>query len=80
MRDEDRKKIEEIMDGMRCPKGFACAENGFENLCRAEDIGLDKCLQCLEGNPRACPFAMPYGSAHYCQCPLRVYLAQKLQM
>jgi hypothetical protein len=30
------KKIEEIMDGMKCPKDFRCAESGFERLCKVE--------------------------------------------
>jgi hypothetical protein len=44
------KKIEEIMDGMKCPKDFRCAESGFEGLCKAEDIGLENHLLCLEDN------------------------------
>jgi len=28
MREEDRKKIEELLPGMHCPKNFKCAENG----------------------------------------------------
>jgi hypothetical protein len=39
MKDIDRKKIEEILDGMICPKNFKCAGSGFENLCKARDIG-----------------------------------------
>ena len=32
MKKEDREKIEEIIEGMNCPKDFKCAENGFEHL------------------------------------------------
>ncbi len=79
MKDEDRKKIEEIMAGMQCPKKFKCAEHGFERLCKAKDIGLESYLGCLEENPSSCSFALSFGEGHLCQCPLRVYLFNKLK-
>ncbi len=79
MKDEDRKKIEEIMVGMQCPKSFLCAEKGFENLCRAEDIGLESYLTCMEEKSLVCSFVLSFGSRYFCQCPLRVYLAKKLK-
>lgn len=79
MREEDRRKIEEILAGMQCPKDFKCAESGFERLCKGRDFLLKGYLECLEENPQACSFALPFGSAHFCQCPLRVFLAKKLK-
>jgi hypothetical protein len=78
MKEEVRKKIEVIMGDMKCPKNFKCAESGFEDLCKAKDVGLDSYLKCLESNPSNCNFALSYGYKHFCQCPLRVYLAKKL--
>ena len=79
MKEADRKKIDEIMAGMQCPKGFKCADKGFKRLCKARDFGLEEYLDCLEEMPSACRFALPFGSGHLCQCPLRVYLARKLK-
>ena len=78
MEEEVSKKIEVIMGDMQCPKNFKCAESGFEDLCKAKDIGLDSYLKCLESNPSNCNFALSYGYKHFCQCPLRVFLAKKL--
>jgi len=78
MKEEDKKKIEDIMGQMQCPKDFKCANLGFENLCRARDFGLEDYLECLEANPSQCRFALPFGEAHFCQCPLRVDLSKKL--
>ena len=78
MKEEVRKKIEVIMGDMQCPKNFKCAESGFEDLCKAKDVGLDSYLKCLESNPSNCNFALSYGYKHFCQCPLRVFLAKKL--
>ncbi len=61
MKEEDRKKIEEIMAGMKCPKDFVCAESGFTRLCNARDFGLDNYLECLEEDPSRCSFAVPFG-------------------
>ncbi|MCK4943489.1 MAG: hypothetical protein KAS65_07925 [Candidatus Aminicenantes bacterium] len=79
MKDENRKKIKEIIAGMQCPKNFKCAEKGFELLCRAKDFGLENYLECLEEKLWACSFALSFGSGYLCQCPLRVYLAKKLK-
>ena len=79
MQDENRKKIKEIMAGIHCKKNFQCAESGFKNLCSAEDIGQEEFLKCLEKNPSVCSFEMPFGSVHFCQCPLRVYLSTKVK-
>jgi hypothetical protein len=79
MKDEDRKKIEEILDRMICPKNFKCADSGFEQLCKARNIGLENYLDCLEENPPACLFALPFGSGYLCHCPLRVYLSRELK-
>ena len=79
MKDGDRKKIEEIMAGMQCPKNFKCSEGGFEHLCKATDFGLENYLNCLEKNPGNCSFALSFGLRYFCQCPLRVYLAKKLK-
>ena len=79
MEESVRKKIEEIMAGMTCPKAFRCAESGFEVLCRARDVGHEGYLECLEKRETMCTFALSFGHGRYCQCPLRVYLAKKLK-
>ncbi len=79
MDDAVKLKIEEIVAGMKCPKGFACANSGFETLCKARDFGLEGYLDCLEEEPAACSFALSFGHGHLCQCPLRVYIAKKLR-
>lgn len=79
MKDEDREKIKKIMAGIQCKKNFACVENGFKNLCKAEDIGIDTFIKCLEEQSLACSFAVPFGTANFCQCQLRIYLSRKLK-
>ncbi len=78
MKENNKKRIEEIMAGMTCPKNFKCADSGFETLCKAKDFGLDNYLDCLEPNPHKCKFALSFGNGHLCQCPLRIYLSKAL--
>ena len=80
MKQEDRKRIEQIIGEMQCPKNFKCAESGFENVCKANDNRLDDFLICLEEYPMACKFVVPFGASYYCRCPLRVYLSKKLMI
>jgi len=79
MKEEDKKKIEEIMSGLKCEKNYICANSQFELLCEAEDIGLDNYLSCLESDPQRCNFSLSFGDSYMCQCPIRVYLAKKLK-
>lgn len=79
MREKDRKQIEEIIGHMQCPKNFKCADSGFEKLCSARDLGLEAFLECLDEDPSHCKFAIIFGDGHFCQCPLRVYLAKALK-
>lgn len=74
----DREQLTKILDGLQCPKDFVCYTSGLERLCRAEDIGLESFLVCLEKNPSDCRFSVIFGGMPFCQCPLRVYIARKL--
>jgi len=72
-------KVEEIIGDIKCPKDFICYKSGFEQLCKAEDVGRKSVLKCLEENPEECKFSLPIGLTYYCQCPLRFYIARKLK-
>ena len=79
MKEEDRKIIEEIMDGMRCSHNFKCVENGFEMLCKAQECELETHLECLECNRLLpCLFTLKVDKMVFCQCPLRVYIGNKI--
>ena len=75
---EFRKQIEEITEGMDCAKDFECCEGNFANVCRAKDIGIESFLECLEENSQDCEFAIPFGDAFFCKCPVRMIIAKKL--
>ncbi len=75
---EQKRRIEEIMAGMQCPKGFECYKSGFEKLCKAKDTGLLGHALCLEETRTICKFKVPYGDEVFCSCALRVYVAKEL--
>jgi hypothetical protein len=80
MKEDHEKQLKEMMVGLECPKDFDCYKQGFENLCLAEDVGLENCIECLEAHP--CSFSSPhgpYGAMFYCSCPLRVYVCKNLE-
>jgi hypothetical protein len=77
--EEFEKGIAEIIGDLKCPKDFRCYRSGFENLCKAKDIGIESFLLCLEKNPRECKFSLNIGYEYICECPLRVYIAKKLK-
>jgi hypothetical protein len=73
-------KMNETIEKSECPKGFKCSTERFENLCKAEDVGMESYLHCLEERPLECTFSVGFfGDRYYCECPLRVYIAKKLK-
>jgi hypothetical protein len=78
-----KKEIEEIIDGLSCPKDFKCCQSGYERLCQARrsDDGAVSYLECLERTPQDCVFSkyLSMGDFYVCSCPLRIYLASKLK-
>ena len=78
LQSEHKEAIEQIIAQIQCPKGFRCYEPGFEHLGEVKDIGLESFLECLEEEPRICPFCVPFASQHLCQCRLRIYVARRL--
>ena len=79
MEPDHKKEIEKIIREFDCPKGFVCYTSGFDSLCKAEDIGLEPYLACLDERPEECLFLLSYANVHYCDCPLRLYIAKKLK-
>ena len=77
MEESSKKKIEEIIGQIECPKDFICYKSELKILCKAEDVGMESFLKCLEDNPRECVFSLGYAESHYCTCPLRRYIAKK---
>ena len=75
---EQKKQIEKIAGGLKCPKNFKCYTSGLESLCRATDIGIESLLECLEDGSHTCRFAARVGEVRICTCPLRVYIARSL--
>jgi hypothetical protein len=80
VKENDIKKIEELIGTMKCPHNFQCYASGFKQLCRAKIVGIENFLECLEENPVECKFAVQINQYTYlCQCPLRNYIAKKLK-
>ena len=78
MTEEEKKKIDEIKSEITCKKDFECVNSGFENLCKAKDIGLKKYLDCLKSSPQSCQFALSFGKGYLCRCPLRIYIKKRI--
>jgi hypothetical protein len=76
--DKVTEEIRKLLGELKCPKSFICYTSGFKTLCKAEDVGMESYLKCLEEDPKVCVFSIGYGDAYYCKCPLRVYIAKTL--
>jgi len=70
------EQVQEMIDGLQCPKDVSYYTSGFKNLCKAKDIGLESVVACLINDPLACKFSILFGGIFFCQCKLRVYIAK----
>jgi len=80
--DKYSREIEKIMADSECPMDFACYRSGFENVCKAQDAGLDGFAYCLEdaGDAQRCQFSLSFGYRYLCKCRLRIYAARNLNI
>jgi hypothetical protein len=74
-----KQEIKKIIGRLKCRHEFRCCKMGFQDLCKAKDIGLESHLECLEEHPFDCTFSVAFGHSYFCHCPLRVYIAKKLK-
>jgi hypothetical protein len=72
-----QQEVEDIIDGLKCPKDFSCYTSNFNKLCRGKDVGLKSFIVCLASESAACKFSIYFGDLTFCQCPLRIYIAKK---
>ena len=79
MGSDHRKRIRRIMAEFDCPKNFVCYKSGFTELCTAEDIGCEPYVECFDEGREGCLFLLSFANVHYCDCPLRLYIAKKLK-
>jgi predicted RNase H-like nuclease (RuvC/YqgF family) len=71
-------QVVEFMGELKCPKDFQCYKRKYEKLCKTEYFGETKILHCLEEAPQSCTFALSYKDTYYCQCPLRIFIAEEM--
>jgi len=71
--EEQKKQIEAVQQGIQCENGFACC--GQESH-KSRFIGAGDLVECLGEQALWCGCALAFGNAHYCRCPLRLYIAQ----
>ena len=80
MEQHQKEELLDILCGLHCDKDFVCYTSGQIKLCKAEDVGFESYLVCLQEHPEECKFSLKlFGDRHFCQCPLRVYLAKKMK-
>lgn len=76
MNEQEHQELSEIAAAVQCQRGRTCVQNGFSDICKARDLGLENYVDCLSERPNNCQFAMSFGNGHLCTCTARVFLAK----
>jgi hypothetical protein len=74
--EKHKTEIENIISGMECPKDFKCYKWASKSLCKIRILGNGKAVECLEANSRFCHWSFGFGMGHFCNCPLRKFIAR----
>lgn len=77
---ENQKRLDEIIGQLKCPKDYRCYKLGFKKLCKMKETAGSRLYECLEKGPNECTFSVSYGHAHFCSCPLRIFIANKMNI
>ena len=77
MERSDTEQEERILGNQMCDRELLCFKSGFEELCKAQDIGLTSRLVCLQED-RRCQSALTYGSGALCECPIRIFILREI--
>jgi hypothetical protein len=75
-----KEQLEALMEKMECPKDFLCYKSNFSKLCNTEYMRADEFWECRDKTPLNCSFSALHTYTYLCRCPLRHYIAEKLEM
>jgi len=73
-----KQELKYFVSERECPKGFRCLEKGIKDFCRTKKVAIEDFLICLEENSEKCKYVVSFGIFHFCQCPERYYIKNKL--
>jgi hypothetical protein len=73
-----KDKIEKLIGEIKCDLDFRCYKSRFKDICEAKNIGMEDFIDCHDKTPTKCRYAMSFGDAYFCHCPLRNYLAREI--
>lgn len=72
--------IEESFKDIECPKNFECYKTKFSKLGQVKCHGEGNFLECLEESAPECGFSLPCVDKYYCLCPVRIDIANRLNL
>jgi len=73
-----REKVKNLLGDMVCNKDLRCVEQGYDELCRAKDIGDKSFLVCLDEDSECSFTSFPGESDHWwCKCPVRMFIKRE---
>jgi len=72
--------IEENCKDIECPKNFECYKTKFSKLGQIKNHGKGSFLKCLEEDAAQCAFSLPCVDRYYCLCPVRIDIANRLNL
>ena len=71
-------QLDELAAQTVCLNGHECIRSHFKDLTEVELAAEGEVLFCLGPHTRPCGHSLPFGRCLICLCPVRKYIAKKL--
>ena len=74
------RDCEELFKDVECPKNFQCYKSDFAKAGKVRAQDSENFLECLEESADQCEFSLPCVDKYFCLCPVRIHIANKLNI
>ena len=81
MTQETPVPVDDLVQAMPCPNGreHACAKCELESHRARRHLGTLSYIRCTRRDGAACPQVLRVGPVRYCNCPVRMTIARRIQ-
>ena len=75
-----REEIKDLANKLNFGFECSCFKPDYSFVGSVKTRGDGQFLECLEQNSVSCNFSLPDEGIYYCLCPIRIYIANELNI
>jgi len=72
--------LRRLIEACGCTKKIKCIDTNFKDVAPVKSVAAGELLECYTDRAIGCKFALPFGSTHFCRCPVRALLFRQFNI